>query len=122
MGGSLMRGLAWRGHRVDVYSHFPLKEPMPNYRDYSLAGSLHQMVNNVTYDELVNKFLKAPSLIESWLEAGGPPICKLMELPVFQKLIHDPPKDPPYDLIISEVGNIQKDARMRTLYSVKYRL
>ncbi|CAB0041466.1 unnamed protein product [Trichogramma brassicae] len=50
MGEALMRGLAAKGHRVDVYSHFPLKKPIPNYTDYSLAGTLPALANNMSFN------------------------------------------------------------------------
>ncbi|XP_008210453.1 UDP-glucuronosyltransferase 2C1-like [Nasonia vitripennis] len=101
--GELMRGLAEKGHRVDVYSHFPLKNPKPpNYTDYSLDGTLAPVTNNLTYD--VTSLTTATDAIVTWLELGGRPACQLIGLPIFQKLLHEPPKDPAYDLVIVEVS------------------
>lgn len=97
----LMRGLATKGHRVDVYGHHPLKQKLPNYHDYSLLGTLPAVSNNVSFD--VASIVSPPEMMRHWLESTGVPICRLLELPIFQKLLHDPPTDPPYDLVITEV-------------------
>lgn len=104
MGGSLMRGLAERGHQVDVYSHFPLKQPVPNYTDYSLAGTLPGLMNNMTYQRLTQE-LHASVSLNTWLKLAGTSVCKLMELPIFRRLFEEPPRDPPYDLIVTEVNS-----------------
>ncbi|XP_031787545.1 UDP-glucuronosyltransferase 2B15-like isoform X1 [Nasonia vitripennis] len=103
MAGNLMRGLAERGHQVDVYSHFPLKQPIPNYKDYSLAGTLPDLMNNLTYQVLTQE-LGTPMALNNWLKISGLPVCKLMDLPVFRRLFEEPPNDPSYDLIVSEVS------------------
>jgi len=36
----LMKGLAKRGHQVDVVTHFPQKNPIPNYTEYQLGGEI----------------------------------------------------------------------------------
>lgn len=99
---ALMRGLAERGHHVDVYSHFPLKRPIPNYKDFSLHGTLPDVTNNMSFDTLSVSSLSES--MEYWLEVQGNSVCNLMELPLFQKLLHNPPTDPPYDLVINEVN------------------
>lgn len=98
---ALMRGLAARGHQVDVYSHFPLKQPVPNYKDFSLQGTLPGISNNMTFERATTSSSK--EMIKYWLVTQGTTVCNLMEQPVFQKLFHDPPTDPPYDIIINEV-------------------
>ncbi|XP_023314407.1 uncharacterized protein LOC106648144 [Trichogramma pretiosum] len=100
MCGSIMRGMAERGHQVDVYSHFPRQSPIPNYTDYSLAGTLPALANNITWD-YVSKVQSGVS-IPRMLAFGGNPVCKLMGLPLLQNLIRNPPKDPPYDVVVVE--------------------
>ena len=95
VGERLARGLAAKGHQVDVYSHFPLKEPIPNYNDFSLAGSMPQVHNNMSY-EVINNLDSTKDIIQSF----GYPVCNLLGLPIFQKLLKNPPK---YDVIIVEV-------------------
>ncbi|XP_031787743.1 UDP-glucuronosyltransferase 2B20-like [Nasonia vitripennis] len=101
MAGSLMRGLAEHGHQVDVYSHFPLKQSIPNYKDYSLAGTLPDLINNLTYQVLTQELATSMSL-SKWIEISGLSVCKLMDLPVFRRLFEEPPSDPAYDLIVTE--------------------
>ena len=91
----VMKGLAAKGHQVDVYSHYPLKKPIPNYTDFSLAGTIPTY--NMTYDVVKDqRIFNMPEL----LRLVGKPVCELMDLPIFQKLLRNPPK---YDLFITEV-------------------
>ncbi|XP_058795220.1 UDP-glucosyltransferase 2-like [Phymastichus coffea] len=101
MGEELLKALAAKGHQVDVYSHFPLKNPIPNYNDISLEGTLPALTNNVTI-EAVTSIPDTVQLMDSWYRDLCHPICDLLRMPQFQKLIRDPPKDPPYDIIIME--------------------
>lgn len=101
----LMRGLAERGHQVDVYSHFPQKKPRPNYTDYSLQGTVPSLTNNMSYD-FMHTFAETVS-IPALLKLGGEPLCDLLNLPMFQKLIREPPNNPPYDIVIVEVRYIE---------------
>jgi hypothetical protein len=97
----LAKGLAEKGHQIDVYSHFPLKKPIPNYKDYSLAGSMHFSQNNLTYNELLEfQNLNVGVLMNT---IGTKP-CELLSLPIFQDLIKNPRRNPPYDVIIVEVN------------------
>ena len=103
MNERLMRGLAERGHQVDVYGHFPLNKPPPNYTDYSIASSkLRVAVNNVSYETMTG--FSSQVSIKAMLDHIGFPICELLELPIMQDLIKNPPNNPPYDLVIVEVG------------------
>ena len=91
--------LAERGHHVDIYTHFPMKNPPKNYNQYSLAGSLEIAVNSITADNVThfgNVNLEKMSYI------AGDRLCDLMKHPHIQKLIKNPPKEP-YDLIATEV-------------------
>lgn len=95
----LMKGLAAKGHQVDVYNHFPLKKSVPNFKDFSLAGSLPDLMNNMSY-ETISTIQKVNIRV---MRMFGVDLCKQMDLPVFQKLLKNPPEDPPYDLVIVEV-------------------
>ncbi|XP_029035422.2 UDP-glucosyltransferase 2-like [Osmia bicornis bicornis] len=100
MAESVLTSLAKRGHKVDAITHFPLKDPPPNYRDISLEGSTQTMVNYMKASNIskINaqdfKFLT---------DITGHKICQLMEFPTLKEVIDNPPKDPPYDLVIVEV-------------------
>lgn len=95
-----MKGLAKRGHQVDVVTHFPLKKPIPNYTDISLEGSLPHVVNNVTASDI--KGFGSLS-VAALTYIAGTENCKLLDHPKMRELIENPPQDPPYDIVIVEV-------------------
>lgn len=96
-----MRSLADAGHQVDVVSHFPLEKPYPNYTDIiNLQGLLSEPSGNLTYQEVQN--FNGLAFV-TLLREGGRDACKLLKTPEMQKLIKNPPTDPPYDLLITEV-------------------
>lgn len=97
----LFRGLAAKGHQVDVYGHFPLKNPEPNLTDYSLKGLIKWVSNNITYEEASKA--DGVETMRFWIGSVQDGICGLLGHPIFQKLIHNPPNDPPYDIVITEV-------------------
>ena len=96
----LAKGLAASGHQVDVYSHFPAKKTVPNYKDFSLKGSMPDAVNNLTYDEATHFQM---SNIGALLKTVGHPLCELMDLPVFQELLKKTKNGHSYDLVLIEV-------------------
>ncbi|XP_051165290.1 UDP-glucosyltransferase 2-like [Leptopilina boulardi] len=96
----LMKTLAKKGHQVDVVSHFPLKKPFSNYRDFSLKGSIPNVVNNLTFQQF-NQFTQGS--FKHFVDITGNEICKLLNHPVINNIIKNPPNDPPYDLVIVEV-------------------
>ena len=100
LGEQIMKALASKGHQVDVISHFPLKEPFPNYNDLSIRGSAQDLTNNFNYSHIQSFSLDS---MEKVLEYTVDPVCKLLEHPVINNIIKNPPNDPPYDLVIIEV-------------------
>ena len=99
----LTKVLAEKGHQVDVYSHFPLKKPIPNYNDFSLEGTIPAIVNNMTYDY----FQQFQDInLKVMMEQVANPVCELMNVPVFQQLLEKLKKEQPYDLVIIEVSYI----------------
>ena len=99
----LMKTLAKKGHQVDVISHFPLKKPFPNYKDFSLDGTLPNVLNNITYENL--QAFGGFSL-KQFIDTAGNKICELMEHPAINNIIKNPLNDPPYDVVIIEVSFI----------------
>lgn len=96
-----MKGLAKRGHQVDVVSHFPLKKPVKNYNDIiNLEGSMESLVNNYTI-EFVSQI--KGDVVNLLALSYGNRLCHIMGLEKFQNLIQNPPTDPPYDVVITEV-------------------
>ncbi|XP_054012119.1 UDP-glycosyltransferase UGT5-like isoform X1 [Hylaeus anthracinus] len=98
---SLMKNLAKTGHQVDVIGTLPLKKPFPNYTDLVTFETHINFMNNVTYQEIWKEG-KAPG-IKFLAEIAGNLVCEYLADPGIQKLVRDPPKDPPYDLIIMEI-------------------
>lgn len=105
MSDRLMKELALRGHQVDVVSHYPVKKPIPNYNHIiDLSGSLPVVVNNMSYEFVIDNLIKT-SLVGTIATQFGSELCHLMDLPKFRELIRNPPRDPPYDLLITSVRN-----------------
>lgn len=97
----LMKILAKRGHQVDVISTFPLTKPYPNYNDLIVLPMARQFMNNMTYDEINTLFAEAVTHVVATL--AGNDICEFLNNSQVQKLIRNPPNDPPYDAVIMEV-------------------
>lgn len=98
---SVMKGLAKHGHQVDVISHFPQKNPMKNYHDIvSLEGTMESLINNFTLDFIIETNDDDTRFIA---EQYGNRLCHFMGLERMQQVIKNPPMDPPYDLVITEV-------------------
>lgn len=100
----LAKGLAQRGHEVDLVSHFPQKEKVPNFNDLSLAGSLPDLKNNLTY-EFVKQGSSQGSFfwVKNLMHRSGDAVCELLGHPTLQKIIHNK-NDTPYDLVIVQVS------------------
>ncbi|XP_001603747.1 UDP-glucuronosyltransferase 2A2-like [Nasonia vitripennis] len=97
---ALMKGLAKHGHQVDVITHYPDTKPVKNYNIIvNLAGSTENTMNNGTM-ELVSKV--AADSTNFIATKVGNELCHLMGFEEMQKLIKNPPADPPYDIVITE--------------------
>ncbi|XP_043264520.1 UDP-glucosyltransferase 2-like [Colletes gigas] len=97
---TLCKGLATKGHQIDMISHFPSKTPVANYTDVvDLRGTTKSVVNSLSI-ETAKKF--RDPVIYYLTKDFGAPVCDLMGSEVFQNFISNPPNDPPYDLIITE--------------------
>lgn len=99
---SVAKALALKGHKVDVISHFELKNAPKNYSTIlNLDGTMPKLVNSWTL-EMVDNF-EYIDLIPTMIRDFGNNYCDLMALEKMQRIIKNPPKDPPYDLVITEV-------------------
>ncbi|EZA59826.1 hypothetical protein X777_16028 [Ooceraea biroi] len=99
----LMKGLADKGHQIDVISSFPQKKPYPNYTDIATLPVHLSVLNNVTY-EFMLQVLASSNIGKSIATVFGNDICEAhLGNPVIQKLVRDSPKDPPYDAMIMEL-------------------
>ncbi|XP_020282468.1 UDP-glucuronosyltransferase-like [Pseudomyrmex gracilis] len=97
---SLMVGLARRGHQVDVVTYFPLEQSEPNYKEINLKGSMDSMINNLSASDM-HRFDDLN--MAAWTNFAGSNVCELMNEPKLHDLIENPPEDPPYDLVITEI-------------------
>lgn len=100
---TVMKGLAAKGHQVDVYSHFPSKKPIPNYTDISLKGTLPSSLNNMTYEFIMG--MRESFSLKNLVSFLGNQQCELLDQPMFQKLLKDKPK---YDVVVIEVSLAQQ--------------
>lgn len=95
-----MKGLARRGHQVDVVSTFPQSKPYPNYTDIEIPAALPKFVNSMTFEFVEN--VKRDNLVHFVAANLGNLVCdKGLEDLDTLNLIKDPPQ---YDLIIVEVS------------------
>lgn len=98
----LMIELAKRGHKVDMISHYNIESDSTknNLKTIiNLDGTMEKTQNNYTVD--VAEDIKKN--IHQFFDLYGNRLCHFMGLDEMQKFIKNPPKDPPYNLVITEV-------------------
>ncbi|RLU27332.1 hypothetical protein DMN91_001133 [Ooceraea biroi] len=99
---SLAKGLADKGHQVDVISHFPQKKPYPNYTDIAKLATTVTYDNNMTYEFILQ--IPNRNLVSALVNFLGNDVCDAyLGNPIIQKLVREPQKDPPYDAMIMEI-------------------
>ena len=82
---ALMKGLAKRGHQIDVITQFPLKRDVKNYKEIlNLDGTLDRLVNNVTM-EFISQINK--DIVTEIAESDDNRLCHFLGLDELQKLI-----------------------------------
>ncbi|XP_011171057.2 UDP-glucosyltransferase 2 [Solenopsis invicta] len=99
MAEQLIKGLARKGHQIDVVSSFPLKKPYPNYTDIVTVPITIELVNKISYEIMKRSFSVNPTYAIG--TGAGNDLCKLLENPKIKELAQ--PKNPPYDAVIMEV-------------------
>jgi len=97
-----MKGLISKGHQIDVISSFPQKKPYPNYTDIAELKMHVILLNNLSYEYMM-QIVEANTMTVIATSFGNEICEKHLGNPVIQKLVRDPPKDPPYDAVIIEV-------------------
>ncbi|XP_071554845.1 UDP-glucosyltransferase 2 [Temnothorax nylanderi] len=95
----LMKGLARKGHQIDVVSKFPLKKPYPNYTDIVTLPMPAPLVNNMTFEFMQQLLGANPTYIVATL--AGNELCEDLGHPAIKELAR--PKTPPYDAVLIEV-------------------
>ncbi|XP_025153230.1 UDP-glucuronosyltransferase 2A3 isoform X2 [Harpegnathos saltator] len=98
---ALMKGIASKGHQVDVISTYPLKKPYPNYNDIVKLRPSMQLVNNMTF-EMMHQIISV-NIAHAVATLGGNDVCNHLSKPEILNLIRNPPKDPPYDAVLIEL-------------------
>ncbi|XP_018328632.1 UDP-glucuronosyltransferase 2B30-like [Agrilus planipennis] len=96
---TIFKGLADRGHEIDVLSHYPQKTPVKNINDIDISGSIPSLDNNVSI-ESVSKMTRIES---AWsvFRTHGVDVCeKVLQHRALQILRKSKKK---YDGILIEV-------------------
>ena len=98
----LLRALANKGHQVDLISQIKIDQH-PNYRQIiDLKDNRTSIFSSPNLD-----FVKNYNKDYLTMFYHGNEICRFLKNPKFIHLAHNPPKDPPYDMIITHVIMIQ---------------
>ncbi|KAF7988260.1 hypothetical protein HCN44_007792 [Aphidius gifuensis] len=99
---SLMKGLAKRGHQVDIISFFPLDILMQNYTDITIEPLVNEYVDDFNYD--IFPTYKDIMQFKMYATVFGNDVCEgLLKNSKVQNIINNPPTNPPYDLLIMEL-------------------
>lgn len=96
----LFKGLSHKGHQVDLISVLPVEGNNPNYtRIIQLPDRMKDVMRSLTSDnsQAFNKNLM------TLMADIGYKMCENMGIPEFLNLARNPPTDPPYDAIITQV-------------------
>ncbi|XP_046662641.1 UDP-glucosyltransferase 2-like [Homalodisca vitripennis] len=98
----LFQKLAAVGHNVTVFSSFPQKTPLPNYKDIDFSDRMKPIVDTFTFD-MIKTTLPSPWVATFFFNSSHGSSCKLLDEPEYKDLLRA--KDN-YDIIITEVfGN-----------------
>ena len=100
---ALMKSLARKGHQVDVISHYELLDPPKNYTTIINLANIEYDFPKVDFYMIQEIKAYDQDFIQASEELYGLRICKLMGHEKIQKFLRNPPRNPPYDLIITEV-------------------
>lgn len=93
----IAKSLAEKGHQVDVVSGFSLDEPFPNYTE------IVQVPNPKKHEGGPWEEIRDRNLIWNVVHNASQMMCEYLGIPELNELIKNPPKDRPYDLVITQV-------------------
>ncbi|XP_069682310.1 UDP-glycosyltransferase UGT5-like isoform X3 [Periplaneta americana] len=100
MAEELLKGLATKGHQVTMVSHFPQTNPIPNYTDISLVGTMPEFISRHLLENVAVKYVYKTLNRQS---KTGLITCKnILKSHVMNKLLSS---NETYDLIITELFN-----------------
>lgn len=91
--------LTEKGHKIDMISHFPTKVPIADCTDIIDLSGTREAYNA----------LKQTVITYYTATKYGRDFCELLCHEKMQNFVKNPPKDPPYDLIITEVIKRKQD-------------
>jgi glucuronosyltransferase len=94
---ALLKELAAKGYDVVTVSHFPQKNPITNYTDISIEGSLPQLLNSFTLNYAINQ--RWVNLLYFIWNLNVKFCEKVLDHPKVQRLIKS---DEKFDLVITE--------------------
>ncbi|XP_046998555.1 UDP-glycosyltransferase UGT5-like [Schistocerca americana] len=98
-----LRYLTAVGHDVVVYSHFPLKDPPPNFTDVSLLGSRHQDYSTNAIPPFLSLLPLKAYITAFFFGLGGVVQCaEVLGSKPMQELMKS---DEKFDLIVTELFN-----------------
>lgn len=96
----LLKGLAHKGHQVDIISSFPPTEKFPNITQIiTLPRPKKTFVNSLSFE-----IAKSFNNDLSWMKSLGENMCEKLGSPEILNLAQNPPKDPPYDMLMVTVN------------------
>ena len=94
----IAKGLAKKGHQVDVISHFPLKKPFPNYTDIAF------LPDHTNHAPLDYSIFTVKDNRNQWGKKILRNICDYPGLPEFSKIIEEGKTKKKYDLLLVHVS------------------
>ncbi|KAJ8883309.1 hypothetical protein PR048_015152 [Dryococelus australis] len=95
---ALMKALAAKGHQVVVVSHFPQKNPVPNYTDIDVSGIVPNVFDNISMDIALS--WKALPMANFIWEYTSETCRKVMDHPKGQALLKSTES---FDLVVTEI-------------------
>ncbi|XP_033212471.1 uncharacterized protein LOC117170059 [Belonocnema kinseyi] len=99
---SLMKGLARRGHQVDVISHYEPKDTPENYKTILNLATINADTPKSTFDSIQEPIGIFKDTVKTSERLLGFHICEQMAHKEIQQIIKNPPTDPGYDIVITE--------------------
>ncbi|XP_044592520.1 UDP-glucosyltransferase 2-like isoform X3 [Cotesia glomerata] len=100
----LSKGLARRGHKVDVISTFPQKIACLNYTDIEIPAAIPKLVNSLTYEFAQENLNVNSDQVHFFAQIPGNVVCeKGFQNQVVLDLIEKRLRNTAYDLVITEI-------------------
>lgn len=101
---SVMNGLAKNGHQVDVISYYEHKNPHTNYKTIINLNNLTYDHPKVNFNSIEEPIAIVADIVLFSKDYYGLNVCNLMSNKKFQEFFQNPPKNPSYDIVITEVS------------------